>query len=154
MRQGFLPGQQRELRRAFRKADAFDRLRQRTRRQFLAMLGLSMAAGVGGVFAGRASRLTTSTEPPRSKELSALHELALGPIANLERRAMHLIDGLRQHPADEKLGYGAQRLVTVAMVHADNQVLRVRLLNLLPEAASFPLPVRQTLEQLAEFVRR
>ena len=37
MRQGFLPGQQRALRQAFKKADAFDRFRQRTRRSFLGL---------------------------------------------------------------------------------------------------------------------
>lgn len=156
MRQGFLPSQRRELRRAFKKAQAFDRFRQRTRRGFLGMLGFAAVAGAGGVWAGRATSPRAPSEPNalQPEDLVHLHDLAFGPIENLERRAMHVVDGIRRHPGDERLGYGIQRLITVALVHPTNLVLRARLHDLATDAKVFPRPVEEALEQFTAFTKR
>lgn len=160
MRLGLLPSQQRELDKAFKKARAFDRFRRSSRRAFVGMLGVSVGALVGGVWLGRRTAhfgRAPEVEPPELEvgvDLAPLHALALGPADDLERRAMHLVDGLRRYPTDERLCLGTQRLITIALSHADNAVLRARLLALVPVSAPFPAYLRADLEALATSLRR
>lgn len=120
------------------------------------MLGLAVTAGVGGVWLGRRTVSSTpAVDPaPTPPDLAALHALALGPIDNLERRSMHMVDGLRRHPTDERLCLGVHRLITVAAIDAEQIVLRARLMTLVPESSRFPEHLRQSLARLARFLGR
>lgn len=86
MRSGFLPSQQRELRKASKKADAFDHFRQRTRRRFVALGLLGIAGSAGTFWLGRRGPWAPGTgevDVASPAPLDAAHRLALGPDADL-----------------------------------------------------------------------
>ncbi|MEZ5966002.1 MAG: hypothetical protein R3F56_19355 [Planctomycetota bacterium] len=89
MRQGLFPAQRRELQRALRKADAFDRMRARTRRAFL-RVGLCAVGAAGAAFwlgrwsAGRDDEPVVDSVRSRwQKKIPWAEEFARGPLEQL-----------------------------------------------------------------------
>lgn len=110
MRSGMLPSQQRALRRVFKKADAFDHFRTRTRRAFLGISSLAAALGLGGFITGRASN--GETVAPRA---DGYRELALAPIDELKSAHLGFLAALEQAPDDRTLWVGFERLAQHAL---------------------------------------
>jgi len=77
MRLGLLPSHKRELQRAFKKADAFDHFRQRTRRAFLGLWGLAVGGSGLSFFAGCK---VAGTRAPMQPPVGPLDATALGRI--------------------------------------------------------------------------
>lgn len=117
MRQGFLPSQHRALKRAFRKADAFDRFRHRTRRAFLGMGLLAVSAGLGGFLAGRRISGTGSRQPDPSPDAegAGLDAIALGPLMRLQANYPAVLARLETGRATAALWFGYERLLLLAL---------------------------------------
>lgn len=110
MRSGMLPSQQRALRRVFKKADAFDHFRTRTRRAFFGLGSLAAALGLGGVFVGRATLSDTS-----ARQFDRYRELALAPLDQLRSAHLAFLGALEQNPDDRTLWVGFERLAQLAL---------------------------------------
>jgi hypothetical protein len=133
MRSGMLPSQQRALRRAFKKADAFDHFRTRTRRAFLGLGSLAAALGLGGLLVGRAS--VSDARAPRS---DAYRELALAPLDDLRSAHLGFLAALEEAPDDRALWVGFERLAQVAL----SQPTETELLRRLRATLRTNAPVR------------
>jgi len=130
MRSGLLPSQQRELRRAFKKADAFDHFRERTRRSFLG-LGLLGALGTAAGFWFGTVRSADKGRPSANAgpvPLEKAHELALGPDAELRRNAAMFLVMLDRSGGDEVTWAGFGRLARMATADGGDRRLASRLL--------------------------
>lgn len=143
MRIGLIPGQAEALRSAFREQ------RQRLSRRawafgFLGVLG----GGAAGYFSAPRVRVADTTAPP-----SGLHALCNGPIDDLRRQAVHVVNALSLGPEDPVLWQGYHRLVGHWLSHRDDEALRRLLVETgrLPQA---PVHAREVLEQLDNPERR
>lgn len=120
MRSGFMPGQQAALRRAFKKAEAFDHFRQRTRRGFLSVGAAGIAGSIGAFWVGTwTSRHDSDVQRAHSPEpghpqLAVAHRLALGPDADLRANAAMFLVVLDAIGGDELTWAGFGRLVRMA----------------------------------------
>lgn len=112
---------------ATRTADAEQRRRLSRRGLFLAA-GASIVAGACGFATGKSTALTPITPSP--PEAGPLHALALDPIEDLRRQAMHIEAALESTPAEPVLGIAFQRLITVALAEPDDEILARRLLRI------------------------
>jgi hypothetical protein len=74
--------------------------------------------------------------------------MAIGPSDNLERRAVHVVDGLVANPTDERLAYGVQRLVVIAGTKPADDVLRIRLRALARRGLPLPEHLQWSLDAL------
>lgn len=150
MQQGLFPSQQRALRQAFKKADAFDHFRQRTRRAFLSMLlgGAGMGAGMtaAGYWLGRRHG-ATAAQPARHPDVEWMHALVRGPLADLEAAAPNLTATIDLHGGDADLWLGFERLVLTALAHGDRQSL-ARDLLVLARVAPPPAHLHALVERL------
>jgi len=152
MRLGLLPSQQRELRRAFKKARALDGFRQRTRRQFAAGGVLAFATTVGAFFFGRWRGRSEGEALPALDERVALgRRLATASDQALWDGAATFLVVLDSHPNDPLLWAGFARLARMVLERRDQQgtALGRRLLKSAdaagaPEfAAPFVAPLRR-----------
>ena len=136
MRPGLFPSQQRALRRAFKKADAFDHFRQRTRRAFVGLSLLAVATGVGGFVFGR--RRGAVDEPDEAASLIDRHRaLATAPLERLRAAQLVFLASMEQSPGDEEFWVGFERLATHALSQPGNdEILR----RLRITARSVPVP--------------
>jgi hypothetical protein len=143
MRLGLLPGQQRVLDQAFKKARAFDRFRQRTRRTVLATAGGGLLLGVAAFFAGR-----SVVEAPVPQTTHPMDALALGDAQRLQARAIDLLAEVEMGRGTPSLWVGVERLILCAMLADDASPLRTRVLALraLP---SLPPAIATALTKLA-----
>lgn len=135
MRLGLLPSQKRELQRAFKKADAFDHFRQRTRRTFLGVGALAVALGVGGFAAGRmtgAGRLADRdavADPKLTARRDQARRLATQPDSILRRDHATFLLILDAVGDDEALWVGFARLGNMALQGEGDRQLMARLLT-------------------------
>ncbi len=116
MRPGLFPSQQRALRRTFKKADAFDNFRQRTRRAFVGLGLLAVATGVGGFALGRwwNSDATPEREVVRDRwraKLSWAQTYAEQPIAILSANYATFLMVIEQTGGDERTWRGFEKLL-------------------------------------------
>jgi hypothetical protein len=143
------PSQQRALRQAFKKADAFDHFRQRTRRGFLAVAGLGVAGCIGAFVLGRrfAPAAAEATATNLDRELAGVHALALGPVARLEHGAADILSRIELHGGDDTLWLGCERLILHALARGDRQVL-ARAILAMAAVRPVPEPLAPLLEKL------
>lgn len=133
MRLGVLPGQQRELRRAFKKAKAFDTFRRRTRRQFIALGLLGVAGSAVAFVAGRRTvpAVRAASTGPWHARLPWARAFAREPIETMVQGASTFL-GVLQNAGQEDpvLWQGFARLAEHALSRHDERaaVLRSRLL--------------------------
>lgn len=159
MRLGLLPSQQRALQRTLKKARAFDRFRQRTRRQFLWFGALASVATVGAFLGGRrtagpadvAPKAGSSAIDPR---LALAHRLASRSDADLWDGAATFLVVLDANRSDRALWMGFARLARMAIERdgVDATRLAQRLLRS-AEAATLPEFVVPLLGPLRERAR-
>lgn len=128
MRLGLLPSQRRELDKAFKKARAFDRFRQRTRRSFVALGALAFGGTVGGFWAGQS--MPRETNVPASQTPDWLMELAVGPASALRAQAVHVVAALETADSDHPLWLAYHRLVEHLLLHPEDETLRRQLKRL------------------------
>lgn len=134
MRQGLFPSQQRALRQAFKKADAFDHFRQRTRRAFLSLAALAVGTGVAGFVTGR-SWHAAADDPPTSP-LQRYRALATGPFGDLHASHLGFLAAMEEATGDERFWVGFERLATHGLRESDRALLR----RLLATARAVPAP--------------
>ena len=123
MRVGLFPGQAAAMRAAY-----VEQRRRLSRRGLFLAVGASVVAGACGFVTGKSTALTPITPTP--PEADPLQALALGPIEDLRRQAMHIESALESTPAEPVLGIAFQRLLTVALVEPDDEILARRLLRI------------------------
>lgn len=152
MRQGFLPGQQRALRQAFRKADAFDRFRQRTRRAFFGMGLLALGTGASGFVAGRQTR---HREQPADSAPTTLDAVALGPLPKLVADYPSVLAAIETGQATEALWLGFERLLLLSLSATEGvRATLARDLLLTARHAEPPAHLREYVRVLGERSRR
>lgn len=123
MRVGLFPGQAAALRAAYA-----EQRRRLSRRGLFLAAGASVVAGACGFVTGKSTAPTPSAPIP--PEASPLEAVALGPLEDLRRQAMHIEAGLESTPADPVLGIAFQRLLTVALAEPEDEILARRLLRI------------------------
>lgn len=130
MRPGLFPSQQRALQRAFKKADAFDHFRQRTRRAFVGAVLGGLSVSVGTYFLGRGlqSRDPSATGTVTESTPQSFDAVALGPIEKLEAQALNVLAEIEMGRATPALWIGVERLALRAVVEANREPLRARLI--------------------------
>lgn len=127
MRPGLFPSQQRAIQKAFRKADAFDHFRQRTRRGFIGAIFGGIAASAGTFFAGlQIAAAAPASRPPMPAP--PFDAVALGPIERLEARALEVLAEIEMGRASTALWVGVERLALRSLVEPHRDALRARLL--------------------------
>ena len=131
MRLGMLPGQQRALQRAFKKADKFDHFRSRTRRAFVGG-GIAAIAAAATTFwvgmrvgGGRTTAPDATTKVPPRQPLA--RKLAAASDADLLRAQNTFLQKLELAPEDSIAWIGFRRLAGMAGARND-RVLAARLL--------------------------
>jgi len=143
-----------------KKADAFDHFRQRTRRRFLAILGLSvpLAAGAGFALAhwsmgSPRKRLPDPVDARVVERLEWAHRLANGPDGALLAASTTFLMVLDRCGGDVALWRGFARLVRMA--EADGQERRALAARLLvsAEAQELPVELRGCEARLRELVK-
>jgi hypothetical protein len=150
---GLFPGQRAALRRMMKKADKFDRFRQRTRRALLATVVGSVAAcgaaWFGGWRAGRSAMAAPPDEPNPGLAADPLLDLANGPLVALERQSMHLLRALHGRGEGDPLWLGYYRLTLVATQQGHDTPLRRQLLEV-GERSGAPAAAREAAAQLRQ----
>ena len=154
MRSGMLPSQQRALRRAFKKADAFDHFRTRTRRAFFGLFGLSALGASAAYWLGQ----RTASEPAASATnsvASELETLALGPLDALEQAHPLLIAYLDLHTADAKPKHwlGLERLAFLALSEPETKRALGREVTRLVDVRGCPAATRPVIDKLRTKLR-
>lgn len=144
MRVGFLSGQTEALRAAYA-----EQRRRLTRRGWI-LAGVSSAAmGACGFVAGR----RTPEPKPTTAQDTPLYALALGPLDELRRQAMHIEGAFLVDPSNPTLCTAIQRLFTLALAEPADEALARRLLRL-GKVAGAPAHVVEAAGVLATTRRR
>lgn len=153
MRSGMLPSQQRALRRVFKKADAFDHFRTRTRRAFLGLFGLSALGATATYWLGQ--RAGDTAAPVANQAATDLEALALGPLDALEQAHPLLIAYLDLHSADAKPGHwlGLERLALLALTEPEAKRALGREVTRLVEVRGCPAATRPVIDKLRSKLR-
>lgn len=128
MRQGLLPSQQRVLEQTFKKAKAFDRFRERTRRTFIGLGLAALAASGTAYWLGRHS--AASALDAWQARLPWAREFARQPIEVMVTGASTFLGVLQNAGGDDPdLWRGFARLAEHALALPDTQgtLLRQRL---------------------------
>ena len=160
MRLGLLPSQKRALDQAFKKARAFDRFRQRTRRAFLGLGLLGVCAGVGGFVLGR----SWQSEPDQGRpdaEIRARWQAKLPwaqtygeqPIATLSASYATFLMVIQMTGGDDRTWRGFARLAEHALSAADSDPNLGRALLQTSRFAPPPEWLRPLVDQLAKTQR-
>ncbi len=126
MRLGLLPSHQRHLRKLFKKADAFDDFRGRTRRRFLALGALAFAGGMGAFWCGTKlapeQALVPAVDPRIADRLARARQLAVGDEAELRSQYVAFLFVFERVPPDAVLWLGFGRLVSAAERDRDERL--------------------------------
>ena len=150
MRLGLLPGQQRALAQAFKKARKFDDFRGRTRRRFLLAAMAGVGASIGTFFVGRATATAIGPTQEPSVALSQARGLATGPLTELVASYPTFLLMLERSGHDSTLWTGFARLVDVAVERDDPTLAR----HLLQSAVSPPDAIKPLTLLLQPIARR
>ena len=156
MRLGMLPGQQRALQRAFKKADKFDHFRSRTRRAFVWGGVAAIASAAGTFWVGvRTGMAATGHNPPATAHpgQSVARNLAAASDADLLRDRLTFLQRLELAPEDSVAWIGFRRLAGMAVAGRDRALAARLLLTLNLARADFEVDVSDLeadLRQLAK----
>ncbi|MEZ5963853.1 MAG: hypothetical protein R3F56_08420 [Planctomycetota bacterium] len=151
MRLGILPGQQRVLQRALKKARKFDDFRGRTRRGFVLTTLGGLGASIGTFFVGRymAGRAESAPSPAIvGDELS--QRLATGSIDDLVSAYPTFLLLLERNPSSAAAFAGYARLVDAAVRNEDRTLAR----HLVESAATAPSRFSGLADLLRPILRR
>ncbi|HLU38663.1 MAG TPA: hypothetical protein VK081_04710 [Planctomycetota bacterium] len=150
MRLGLLPGQRKQLAKLVKKAHAFDRFRQRTRRAFFLVILGGASATIAGFAAGKS--VGTGARDDATKPGHPLDEIALGPIERLEARSLDVLAAIETGRETPALWIGVERLALRALAEPARANARRRL-HALASTVRVPESLRSTFAAIAESVR-